>query len=830
MHENSCMRKKLTPWIVGLIVMIIVFFISFMADKNKNMFWHSKGKGKNVNARMNGKGQKVQTNQNGSFHPIVEMVKPAVVGISLPGAKPFLQNVPPNSFNFRQVNQAKLPSSPVKEEFLQCQNCGVRLELQPGIPKNATCPNCKMAMAYVIKEGQSQNANVQAQAWGNGNTLYSTCPNCGNNVIRQPGVPWRNTACPTCGFSFNCPPLAAAQQQVQPQAWGNGSATSATCPSCGGTVTRSPGIPWTSTSCPSCGFSFNCPAGGAVQQQAWGNGSAISSTCPNCGMQVARSPGVPWTNTFCPNCNFSFNCPLPGVTQQQALGPNGAAGNGSAACPNCGFLLAGWVLGRNILCPNCGSSFNNAQNGGFIQQPVAQQQALQNGLPNALQNNQAQQNAFLQRNIIGSGVIVSKKGHVLTNYHLIQGYKQVNITMFSATGAKVYPGTVVAESPQIDLAVIKINAPDMVAFPSAPIGDSGKADVGSTVLVIGNPFGLSQTVTNGIVSAVRKSVNIGGTQLSNLIQTDAPINQGNSGGPLINDRGEVIGISTAIYSPADTSTGLGFAVPINQAKLSLGEYMDLGPQTIGPKPGVQPQALKKGFKAQATPEDAPSWVGIDFQLLNDALAAELKVPFDRGILVNKVFPNSPAQVAGLARGDVIYSVDGRRITDETKLRTFLAGKKPGDRVRFMIFREGKKIKIELKLAGGQFQASPAALTQKKTDLLKGAEIEAGTADVTTLGLTVDNLTPEVSFAYGLPDGTKGVLISETEGLALVAGIKGGDLILKVDGYPVYDLVTLFKVLKLNCNIYNGVNFELSRKGKIINITVRDTLPNLNPGV
>jgi serine protease Do len=228
-------------------------------------------------------------------------------------------------------------------------------------------------------------------------------------------------------------------------------------------------------------------------------------------------------------------------------------------------------------------------------------------------------------------------------------------------------------------------------------------------------------------------------------------------------------------------------------------------------------------------EDSPAWIGLEFQLMNDVLAEQLKVPFDRGILISQVFPNSPAASAGLERGDVIYRVDGRRINDETQLRLFLVDKKPGDKVNFMVFRGGQKLTFDLRMAGGSFQKAAAAMAPKTTDLLDGSEIEAGTADIVSLGLTVDKITPEVAFAYSLPAASQGVLIAGVEGLALAQGVKEGDVVVSVDGSPTPDLVSFFKALKQG-SLVQGVDLGLMRQGNQVQVTILDNPTPVRQGV
>ncbi|MDD5657882.1 MAG: trypsin-like peptidase domain-containing protein [Elusimicrobia bacterium] len=543
--------------------------------------------------------------------------------------------------------------------------------------------------------------------------------------------------------------------------------------------------------CPACG---NMMLGQLGQAQAWAPDSQQPAApapsgpgkreeflqCPNCGIKVQQSPGIPWAGAVCPSCK---------TMMAHIIRETEAAGAAPAAPPPAAA------------------------------QPQALAQALPGGLPAG--------------SAIGAGVIVSRAGHVLTNYHLVAGQAAITVTIFSPQGPQAVLATMEGASPADDLAVLRLSQVPM-PLPVAALGDSDAVNVGDTVLALGNPFGLSQTVTGGIISAKRRSISIDGRAYQNIFQTDAPINPGNSGGPLVNLRGEVIGINTASFAPMQTHTGLGFAIPINRARATLGAFLEFSPtQPVAWRPGLgclrAAPVAQAAAPAPAPNEDSPAWVGVEFQLMNDVLAEQLKVPFDRGILVSQVFPNSPAAMAGLERGDVIYRVDGRRINDETQLRLFLADKKPGDVVNLVVFRDGKKVAIDLELAGGSFQKAAAAMAPQTTDLLEGSEIEAGTADIVSLGLTVDKITPEVAFAYSLPVTQQGVLIAGVEGLAMDQGIKEGDVIVSVNGRSTPDLVSLFKALK-KCNLRRGVDLEVTRQGIPVRVLIRDNPTPMTQGV
>jgi serine protease Do len=524
--------------------------------------------------------------------------------------------------------------------------------------------------------------------------------------------------------------------------------------------------------------------------QAWGmrgqgfGANVLTMLCPNCGARVTRQPGIPWTSITCPNCGSSMFCPrlpnnFPGGQQQVLIYPT------AQQTPP--------VTIQNAPFPSTG------------------QGAVMPGFQG-----------------LGSGVIVSKRGYILTNSHLVSGQRFVTVTLFSPQGQKSFKGQVVVQASDRDLAIIKID-PQNIDLPVVPISNSVTVQVGETVLAFGNPFGLSQTVTSGIVSAVRVSTVIEGHQLNNLIQTDAPINRGNSGGPLVNLRGEVIGINTAIYSPAQTHTGLGFAVPINSAKEVFSSYMDgsarkVAMQFLGYS---NPRAYPTAGQKTRVPKNAPAWLGVNIQILNDVLAEQLNVPVERGILINEVYANSPAAQAGLKRGDVIIRFDGKRITNETQIRTLLANKKPGDKVKLMILRGRKRLDIKFDTAGGNWwQAQPAVIQNKSINLLKNAEIETGAAEIVSLGIAAITITPEIAFTYGLPKDARGIVATETEGLALNCGIKDGDIIKKVNNKSTPDLISFLKAIKKG-DLSRGIPFSLIRGGKPVEIVMKEQ-PQLLP--
>jgi putative serine protease PepD len=284
----------------------------------------------------------------------------------------------------------------------------------------------------------------------------------------------------------------------------------------------------------------------------------------------------------------------------------------------------------------------------------------------------------------GSGAIIDRAGHILTNFHVIDGARRLEVTL--ADGSK-WPARPMGSDPTNDLAVIKIDAP-AEKLTVIPLGDSSKLVVGQKVLVIGNPFGFERTLTVGIISSLGRLIRAdNGRLMRGIIQTDAAINPGNSGGPVLNSSGEVIGVSTAIFSPSGGSVGVGFAVPINTAKRII------------------PELISRGSVARP-------YLGITAHDLIPALVQALKLPVKEGIMVVEVIPGSPAQRAGIrggdralqvgnmivrVGGDIITEVDQMKVRSFEDLSDFIDSKQPGDTVVVTFNRQGKNNVVEVRL-------------------------------------------------------------------------------------------------------------------------------------
>jgi S1-C subfamily serine protease len=287
----------------------------------------------------------------------------------------------------------------------------------------------------------------------------------------------------------------------------------------------------------------------------------------------------------------------------------------------------------------------------------------------------------------GSGFVIDKEGHILTNYHVIEDAQQVEVTLHNR---KKYKATVVGTDPAHDLAVIQIKATDLVP---AVLGDSRNLQVGQKVYAIGNPFGLAGTMTRGIVSSIRPVREPNGSTIEDAIQTDAAINPGNSGGPMMNGHGEVIGINTMILSSVGQNSGIGFAIPINTAKAVLNDLMTVG--------RVRRPAL-----------------GVVTIPISAELADEMGLPSDYGLLILQVVPGSAADQAGLRAGneraylgnipimlggDLIVAIDGEKIEDEQTLSEIMNNHRAGDTVKVTIYRKKKKMDVSVALGEAREQ-------------------------------------------------------------------------------------------------------------------------------
>ncbi len=348
---------------------------------------------------------------------------------------------------------------------------------------------------------------------------------------------------------------------------------------------------------------------------------------------------------------------------------------------------------------------------------------------------------------LGSGVVVSPDGYIITNNHVVDGATDVKV---SFADKEEYPAKVVGTDKYTDVAVLKINKSGLTTLPFA---DSNKAEVGDVVLAIGEPFGLGQTVTMGIISAKGRA-GLGIERFEDFIQTDAAINRGNSGGALIDSRGDLVGINTAILS-GDTggNQGIGFAIPANLAKNIMDQILKSGKVTRGYM-GILPQEL--------TPE----------------LAKSFGVSGTHGVAVANVVNDSPAAKAGLKVGDVILAVNGTNVEDVNSFRLQIAGFAPKTTVHLKVDRSGQTMDIPVTL--GEFNLEAENKGDNEPNLPGGGEKGA------LKGLSVQALTPDLRQQLQLPEGTQGVVITDVDpdSAASAAGLQQGDIIAQVNRKPV----------------------------------------------
>jgi serine protease Do len=347
---------------------------------------------------------------------------------------------------------------------------------------------------------------------------------------------------------------------------------------------------------------------------------------------------------------------------------------------------------------------------------------------------------------LGSGVIVSPEGYVLTNNHVVEGATDVRVTLSDKRELKA---KIVGTDPKTDVAVLKLEGSN---FPAITLGDSTKVQVGDYALAIGDPFGVGQTVTMGIVSAKGRG-NLGIEDYEDFIQTDAPINPGNSGGALINDRGELVGINTAILSHGSGGNeGIGFAVPINLARNVMSQILDHGKVTRG-------------------------YLGVVIQPITPAMAKDLGLKELQGALVGDVSSKGPAQTSGVQRGDVILQINGNVVTDSNELRNTVSMMQPGETVKLKISRNGGMKDIDVKL--GELPLSK----EEAKNQPEGSSKEA------LEGVNVENLDAETAAQLQLPESTKGVVVTGVDPSSPKAesGLRKGDVIQEVNHQPVHNV-------------------------------------------
>lgn len=395
-----------------------------------------------------------------------------------------------------------------------------------------------------------------------------------------------------------------------------------------------------------------------------------------------------------------------------------------------------------------------------------------------------QQRPQLQRGV-GSGVVVTADGTILTNAHVIDGADKITVLM---ADNKTFEAKLVGTDKPSDLAVLKIEATNM---PYLTLGNSDTVRVGDIVLAIGNPLGIGQSVTSGIISAKGRRTGLSdGQSFEDFLQTDAPINRGNSGGALVNLNGELIGINSQILSSGQQggNIGIAFSIPSNMAK------------------SVMEQLLKDGRVRRGK-------LGVNIQNLNEDTAKALDLKDTAGVLISNVQAGSAGEKGGLKRGDIVTAINGEKVEDSNVLRNKIAGTLPGTEVKLSIMRGGNPEEVTVTLDEFDPELASGNPAQKGGD--KPAQGESG-----KLGLSLQPLTPETAKQLNVPDGTEGLVVTEVDpaGVAAEAGISRGDVIMEINRQAVKTVENVQSAL--NSAGDKPVLLLISRGGQVVFLTVR----------
>jgi serine protease Do len=348
---------------------------------------------------------------------------------------------------------------------------------------------------------------------------------------------------------------------------------------------------------------------------------------------------------------------------------------------------------------------------------------------------------------LGSGFLVDASGYVVTNNHVVDDATTITVTL---PDERQFDATLIGRDEKTDLALLKIG--DGENLPYVSLGDSDRTRVGDWVLAIGNPFGLGGTATAGIVSARGRDIQSG--PYDDYIQIDAPINSGNSGGPVFNAAGEVIGVNTAIYSPSGGSVGIGFAIPANQVKTIVAELRERG-------------VVNRG------------WLGVQIQGIDKDLAASLELPTPDGALIAEVMPGSPAAREDLRAGDVVTRFNGKVVDSPRTLSRMVGDSDPNEQAQLTIWRDGAAHTVRVTLGQAESVSASAAPTM------------ASHSAAAKFGLQLQNLDNEARGQLGLSDDVEGVVVVGVDGGSPAArkGIEPGDVLIAVDGKAVADVTT-----------------------------------------
>lgn len=364
---------------------------------------------------------------------------------------------------------------------------------------------------------------------------------------------------------------------------------------------------------------------------------------------------------------------------------------------------------------------------------------------------------------LGSGVIVTQDGYILTNNHVVENADKVHVTL---DDGREFDAKVVGADPKTDIAVVKVEA---TGLPYMQLADSDKIEVGDVTLAIGNPFGVGQTVTSGIISATGRAMGMG-LDYEDFIQTDAAINPGNSGGALIDAQGRLIGINTAILSRTGGNNGIGFAVPVNLAKNVMEQLIESG-------------RVVRGF------------LGVNIQTMSPALARQFELKDTKGALVSEVNPGSPADKAGVKSGDVIVEFNGKPVQDSRHLKLAVGATSPGTKAPLKVLRNGstKELSVTLKELPGDQLAKKDGKAANDTDALDG--------------VVVGDIDSNVRQQFDIPRDLKGAVVTDVDpdSASYAAGLRPGDVVLEIDRKPVNNAE---EAVKLSENVKNKASILL----------------------
>ncbi|HUQ91865.1 MAG TPA: DegQ family serine endoprotease [Bryobacteraceae bacterium] len=380
---------------------------------------------------------------------------------------------------------------------------------------------------------------------------------------------------------------------------------------------------------------------------------------------------------------------------------------------------------------------------------------------------------------LGSGVIISADGYIVTNHHVIDGADEIKVDMINR---QTYSAKLVGSDAPSDLAVLKIEANRL---PLLSLADSDKVRVGDICLAVGNPLGIGETVTAGIVSAKGRYTGLSDGSFEDFLQTDASINQGNSGGALVNTRGELIGINSQILSPTGGNIGIGFAIPSNMTRTVVDQLTKTG-------------KVRRGM------------LGVGIQLITSELASSLGLTDVRGVLVNSVEPGSPAEIAGLRTGDIISTVNGTPTNHPNTLRNRVASTPPGSEITLGILRDGKEQQLKARVKELDAKDKAPASSGEGQSNGRGGQ----------LGISVEPLTPEMASRMGLKSGTQGLLVTSVDpnGPAAEAGIQAEDVLLEVNRTPVKSVTDVKAALGKSAS--RPALLLVNRGGRSVFLTVK----------